>query len=76
MGNQKLIKIGVKKDKNGFDVIQTKLQDEPRPCKECGKELRINGSSRCQKCIERYKLILYDQKRLQQKVEKQTKLIA
>lgn len=76
MGDFGLMRIGVRKDEKGFDVIQTKLAEVPVACKECKKEPRAQGLSRCLKCKEANKLVLFDRERLQRKVEEQAKLIA
>lgn len=42
-------------------------------CKECAKEIRIDGSSRCQKCTATHKNYLLGQERFHRKVEMQAK---
>lgn len=42
-------------------------------CKECEREERANGSSRCEKCSARHKSYLLSQERLRRKVEAQAK---
>lgn len=73
MGIQKLIGAGYDRDAKGNMILKTKLVDRPALCKECGKEPRMNCSSRCKKCSGNYKLALLDKNRLQRKVEAQAK---
>lgn len=70
------VKLRHDKDVNGkeMDVLETKYQDQVLVCKNCTKNPRANGASRCTECINKHKTFQNNQMRLQKKVEAQAKL--
>jgi hypothetical protein len=79
MKNIKLIgqKLNTKKTKDGHDmfILETKLVDNPVLCKECKKNNRVYGSSRCDECANKYRVMKLAEKRLKKKVDEATQII-
>lgn len=75
MGITKNIGVKIIKQENGIEVLETKFIDRPQLCKNCGKNSRTSGSSRCKECTTGYKMTLFNMERLNKKVEDQAKLL-
>lgn len=71
MSKIKIVRTGIRKESNGTDVVETKLQEVPQQCKECKKEPRKHGSKRCEKCTNGYYMLKASEQRLKQKIEGQ-----
>lgn len=77
MSKHVLIKTGTKiiRDRNGIERehVRTRYVEIPKPCKQCGKEPRKLGSSRCEKCSTPSVASKASNDRLQAKIESQIK---
>lgn len=54
-----------KTDGKTRQVLETRLAEKPQKCKDCGEEPRAPASSRGEKCKEKYRAILYGEKKLE-----------
>ncbi len=70
MSNQKLVVSKKYKDDKGREVSQTSYADKS-PCKECKKNYRQQGSSRCSECSFTYKQSKLRAGRLDEKIKRQ-----
>ena len=72
MQKQELFIKGVEQ-KEKYTLVQTGLRDRETTCKECETKNRANGSSRCDECSKKHRVLLYNGERLRRKVEEQVK---
>lgn len=72
MSKRKYVIAGVAESKKVIQVLQLKEIDARGPCKECKKNPRVNGSSRCGVCIKKFKIAEFSRERFQRKVEEAT----
>lgn len=75
MRNYRLIKAGIRQQKNGIAIVETKIEDIQVPCKNCGERPRAERSSRCGRCSEDYKVWKFEQERLKKRVEEASRKI-
>ncbi len=61
--------MGIKKQKDGFAIIETKIADTRGPCKNCKKRNRRDGSAYCKECAVGYKVQKFNQERVQRRVD-------
>jgi len=74
MSNKIIIKkVKTEQDKKGAERLILEAGFEPRNanCKQCNKEPRQDGSSRCKTCANLYKEQKFNNARLQRKIENQ-----
>lgn len=75
MTKLKLLGVGMKTtlDKKGKPIqsLQTKVSIDGPPCKQCRKEQRESGSSRCTKCRHLFETQKSNDRRLQEKINRQ-----
>ncbi len=76
MTKVKMVGVKIRKEQNGMDVLETKLEDRPQQCKKCKLRPRATGSSRCRECTNGYKTHIKNMENLQHKIDKQEKLEA
>ncbi len=69
MSNVKLIAVGIRKEKNGQQILETRESSERETCKQCGKNARQNGSSRCGDCSKKKVTQSLNEQRLERKIK-------
>lgn len=73
MGNKvklKMVGVETKKDKlgNKYQVVKTAPEIQESPCKQCKKNPRNQGSSRCEKCTINHRAQEINKSRLNKKI--------
>lgn len=75
MAKIKVRGVQIRKEASGMEIIETKTFSNNAPCKQCKKEERRNGSSRCNTCTIAHKEFTNSSNRLSRKIEEQAKKI-
>lgn len=67
------VKEFTKKDGQKMQVLETEQRVKESECKDCGKNPRNQGSSRCKECVNKYRASQYSNERLAKKVDEARK---
>ena len=78
MSRAKIRVVGVRnttdKLNNKIRVLVTAPAESEEVCKQCKKEPKVHGSSRCEKCSNQYKVQKLNDARLSRKIEQASKI--